>query len=70
MKRYYRRPTVEEMLGLSRSTIYRMMQDGEFPRPVKIGRRAVGWSSEEIESWIIFQCATLIPTNGIYAAFK
>lgn len=52
MKRYYRRPTVEDMLGLSRSTIYRMMQDGEFPRPVKIGRRAVGWSSEEIERWI------------------
>ena len=52
MKRYYRRPIVEDMLGLSRSTIYRMMQDGEFPRPVKIGRRAVGWSSEEIERWI------------------
>ena len=52
MKRYYRRATVEDMLGLSRSTIYRMMQDGEFPRPVKIGRRAVGWSSKEIERWI------------------
>ena len=52
MKRYYRRPTLEDMLGLSRSTIYRMMQDGEFPRPVKIGRRAVGWSSKEIERWI------------------
>lgn len=52
MKRYYRRPSIEEMLGLSRSTIYRMMHDGDFPRPVKIGRRAVGWSSEEIERWI------------------
>ena len=52
MERYYRRPTVEDMLGLSRSTIYRMMQEGDFPRPVKIGRRAVGWSSEEIERWI------------------
>jgi len=52
MKRYYRRPIVENMLGLSRSTIYRMMNDGEFPRPVVLGRRAVGWRAADVETWI------------------
>jgi len=52
MKRYYRRPIVEDMLGLSRSTIYRMMNDGEFPRPVVLGRRAVGWRAADVETWI------------------
>jgi prophage regulatory protein len=38
-----RRPFVEEVTGLSRSTIYAMMSDGKFPRPYRIGRRAVAW---------------------------
>ena len=50
MKRYYSRPIVEDMLGLSRSTIYRMMNDGEFPRPVVLGRRAVGWRAADVET--------------------
>jgi len=52
MQRYYRRPALEEMLGLSRSTIYRMMQHGEFPRPVLLGRRAVGWLEDDIDNWL------------------
>ena len=52
MKYYYRRRDLEKKLGLSRSTIYRMMEAGSFPRPVQIGARAVGWCSKEIENWI------------------
>ena len=52
MERYYRRSTLEHMLGLSRSTIYRMMNDGEFLRPVVLGRRAVGWRAVDVETWI------------------
>ena len=46
-----RRAEIEEQLGLARSTIYQMVADGEFPKPVKLGRRAVGWRVEEVESW-------------------
>ena len=35
--RLLRRRHVEEVTGMSRSSIYRLMQNGEFPRPVKIG---------------------------------
>ena len=43
-----RRTELEQRLGLSRSSIYKMMDEGEFPRPVRIGRRAVGWLAEDI----------------------
>lgn len=47
-----RRAAVEEMTGLSRSTLYRMMDRGEFPRPARIGLRAVGWRQSVIDIWL------------------
>lgn len=55
MKRLYRRTTLEDMLGISRATIYRLMHEGNFPRPIKLGRRAVGWRYEDIEKWLLEQ---------------
>ena len=50
--RLIRREAVEERCGLSRDTIYRLMGEGLFPRPLQVGPRAVRWSETEIESWI------------------
>lgn len=47
-----RRPFVEEVTGLSRSTIYAMMSDGKFPRPYRIGRRAVAWKESDLIEWL------------------
>ncbi len=47
-----RRPAVEARVGLSRAWIYSAMEKGEFPRPVKIGRRAVAWPTSVIDRWI------------------
>ena len=47
-----RRKDVEEMTGLSRSTIYRQVSAGKFPAPVKTAARAVTWKREDIEKWI------------------
>ena len=55
MKQFYRRSALEDMLGISRSTIYRLMLDEEFPRPIKLVRRAVGWKSEDIDEWLLGQ---------------
>ena len=46
-----RRKAVETETGLSRSSIYRMMDEGEFPRPIRIGKRAVAWRASSIERW-------------------
>ncbi len=43
-----RRSQVQIETGLSRSTLYLRMAEGLWPRPVKIGVRAVGWPSGEV----------------------
>ncbi|MDP2242169.1 MAG: AlpA family phage regulatory protein [Burkholderiales bacterium] len=40
-----------EVLGLSRSTIYKLISEGRFPKPVQIGARAVRWRVEQVEAW-------------------
>ncbi|WP_348646223.1 AlpA family transcriptional regulator [Pseudohalocynthiibacter sp. F2068] len=52
VEHHLRRPAVEAATGLSRSTIYDMMNKGEFPRPIRIGRRAVAWSETSINDWL------------------
>jgi prophage regulatory protein len=43
--------TVLRITGLSRSTIYRMIADGTFPAPVKLGKRAVAWRPDPVQQW-------------------
>lgn len=50
--RILRRPAVEDLTGLSRSTLYAYMKDGTFPRPVRLGAKAVGWIEGEVLAWI------------------
>ena len=52
MTKFLRFPAVIERTGLSRATIYEMMDRDEFPRPVKIGARAVAWSSDRLDAWM------------------
>jgi prophage regulatory protein len=47
-----RRKTVEQITGLSRSSIYAMMSEGTFPKNYKIGRRAVAWLEDDIHQWM------------------
>ena len=50
--RLLRRRQVEEITGMSRSSIYKLMQDGEFPRPVRVGPAAVRWRTSDITAWV------------------
>jgi prophage regulatory protein len=49
-----RLPLMLEMIGVSRTTIYRMMDKGEFPKQVKLGRnsRSMGWKAKDFEKWV------------------
>lgn len=38
--------------GLGRSSIYDMVSTGDFPAPVQIGARAIGWIESEFETWL------------------
>ena len=48
----WRLATVLDVTGQTRSTLYRLISAGSFPKPVKIGPRACGWPSDEVEEWI------------------
>ena len=64
-----RRPDVEEITGLSRASIYAMMSKGNFPRPLRLGPRAVAWRASDVQEWI--DClAPAVPegADGIAAA--
>ena len=51
IKKIYRLPEVMDMTGLSRSSIYLRISTNEFPKPIKLGARAVGWPEESIIAW-------------------
>jgi prophage regulatory protein len=46
-----RLPTVLQVTGLGRSTIYRLVTHGSFPRPVRVGLRAVAWRWSDLDPW-------------------
>lgn len=50
--RLLRRWEVERLTGLPRSTIYAWIKAGLFPRPVRLGPRAVAWPEVDIAGWI------------------
>ena len=52
MNRFLRRREVEQMVGLSRTSIYRLADSGDFPHPIRGGPRAVRWSLRDIEQWM------------------
>jgi prophage regulatory protein len=43
-----RLPAIKTSTGLSRSSIYLRIAQGEFPKPVSLGGRAVGWPASEV----------------------
>lgn len=51
-QKHLRRPAVQALTGLSRSTIYALMARGEFPKPVKLTARAVAWPEDVITQWL------------------
>ena len=51
--RLIRLPEVQHRVGLGRSTIYRWMAEGKFPKPVQLGGYAVAWPEDQIEEWIM-----------------
>jgi prophage regulatory protein len=47
-----RRIQVQKKTGLSKSGIYSGLKNKTFPKPIKIGPRAVAWRKSEINGWI------------------
>ena len=50
--RILRLKTVLERTGLSRSTMYRKMQNGTFPHNIRISTRCKGWRESAVNEWM------------------
>ena len=46
-----RRPEVERLTGLRRSSLYALIAAGKFPRPIPLSEKSVGWLESEIAEW-------------------
>lgn len=55
--RILRLPQVTEKTGYGRSAIWEKANIGEFPKPVRLGPRAVGWVEAEVDDWIAARIA-------------
>jgi prophage regulatory protein len=69
--RILRLPAVIELSGLSRSSIYLMISNGNFPRQVSLGTRAVGWRECVIHAWLDGlpqKTQPWLPFNGTHKA--
>lgn len=49
--------SVIEKTSLCHSTIYKLISEGNFPKPIDLTGRAVGWVDAEIDAWIMSKVA-------------
>lgn len=47
-----RRRQVETRTGMKRSTIYDHIKSGDFPSPIRLSAKSVGWIESEIDAWL------------------
>ena len=48
----YRLNEVLDLTGLCRSGVYKALAAKDFPEPVKLGKRAVGWLEADLMAWV------------------
>ncbi len=45
-------PQLSEIIGLSRTQIWRLEKSGDFPKRIQLSKNSVGWEENEIQNWI------------------
>jgi len=55
--RFLRRPEVQRQTGLSRSSLYRLISQDLFPRPIGLSAKTVGWLQSQVDHWMASRVA-------------
>lgn len=56
---------VAEKVSLGKSTIYRMVADGDFPKPFPLGANRTAWLEEDIDAWLATKAGRPIPQPAL-----
>ena len=56
--RVLRLPAVETAVGFKKSKLYELIQEGQFPQPVRLSNKSVGWLADEVQAWINARAAS------------
>lgn len=70
MMKVWRSKTVCEYLGISRSCLFNWISKGskyfraDFPQPIRLSSRVIGWIAADIENWVLQQQANKRMANG------
>lgn len=48
---FQRLPEVTTRYKTSRSTLYRWVKEGRFPKPVSLGPRLIAWRESDLQAW-------------------
>jgi prophage regulatory protein len=68
---FARLPTVIQVTGLGRSTIYRIVASGAFPAPFQVGLRAVAWRWADLDRWTASRRSALVdPRSAPHAGSR
>ena len=49
--KFLRLPQVKELTCISKSSIYRLIEEGDFPKQIPLGARSVVWVKSQVEDW-------------------
>ena len=52
MRQMLSQKKVVQLVGMSRTTIWRRERAGDFPQRIYLGGRRVGWDADEIQDWL------------------
>lgn len=55
--RFLRINEVRERIGLGRTSIYKMVNEGTFPKPVRVLGKKVAWVDSEVDEWMLERIA-------------
>lgn len=47
-----RQPVVLKAIGIGKSTLWRWIREGRFPKPVRLGANCVAWRADDVNQWI------------------
>lgn len=47
-----KKPVVLKIVGVTRTTLQTMIENKEFPAPIRLSARAIGWIDTEVQGWL------------------